>query len=51
MLADIGYQWAEVHVNVQYLGWAAQHLGSEQVEGMLDRAEAALNALGDALQV
>lgn len=50
-LADIGYQWAVVQVNVQYLGWAAQHLSSERVEGMLDRAEVAVNSLGEALGV
>ena len=47
--AAIGAAWAAVHVNVQYLGWAAQHLDSSRVETMLDHAEAALNDLEDAL--
>jgi hypothetical protein len=34
---------------VQYLGWAVQHLRSSEFAGMLDRADAALGHLGDAL--
>ncbi len=48
--AAIGFSWAAVHVNVQYLGWAAQHLGPSRVETMLDQAEAAREELGDALR-
>lgn len=45
-LADRGFRWATVQVNVQYLGWAAEHLDPPRIAGMLDRAETAMNALG-----
>jgi hypothetical protein len=33
--------WARLHVNVQYLGFAADHLGSARVAEMIDAASAA----------
>jgi hypothetical protein len=41
--------WAQVHVHVQYLGFAADHLGTERVVEMIDTAARALDALGPAL--
>lgn len=41
--------WAQVHVHVQYLGFAADHLGTERVVEMVDTAARALDALGPAL--
>jgi len=37
--------WADVHVNVQYLGFAADHLGPERVAEMVELAAAALGRL------
>jgi aminoglycoside phosphotransferase (APT) family kinase protein len=37
MTAAVGSPWASVHVNVQYLGWAAQHLAPSRVETCLIR--------------
>jgi hypothetical protein len=33
--------WARLHVNVQYLGFAADHLGSARVAEMIDAASGA----------
>jgi Ser/Thr protein kinase RdoA (MazF antagonist) len=41
--------WAQVQVHVQYLGFAADHLGTERVVEMVDTAARALDALGPAL--
>lgn len=41
--------WAQVQVHVQYLGFAADHLGAERVVEMVDNAARALDALGPAL--
>jgi Phosphotransferase enzyme family len=37
--------WAEVQANVQYLGFAADHLGAERVAEMVAKAATALSAL------
>jgi aminoglycoside phosphotransferase (APT) family kinase protein len=42
--------WAEVQVHVQYLGFAADHLGAERVTEMAGTAARALAALGPALR-
>lgn len=38
-------QWADVHVNVQYLGFAADHLGAERVAEMVAAGSTALATL------
>ena len=47
--ADVERAWAEVHVHVTYLGFAADHLGAARVTEMAGIAERALGALGPAL--
>lgn len=47
--ADVERAWAEVHVHVTYLGFAADHLGAARVAEMAGIAERALGALGQAL--
>ncbi|TQM14875.1 phosphotransferase [Pseudonocardia kunmingensis] len=42
--------WAQVQVHVQYLGFAADHLGVERVTEMVQTAARALDALGPALR-
>ncbi len=37
--------WADVHVNVQYMGFAADHLGAARVAEMVDLAATALGRL------
>ncbi len=41
--------WADAHVNIQYLGFAADHRGSARVTEMIDTAARALVLLGAAL--
>lgn len=48
-LREVERLWAQVQVHVQYLGFAADHLGTERVVEMVDTAAQALDALGPAL--
>lgn len=48
-LAAVERQWARAHVHVQYLGFAADHLGADRVTKMVDEAAGALTRLGPAL--
>ncbi|GAA1861455.1 hypothetical protein GCM10009836_47060 [Pseudonocardia ailaonensis] len=48
-LAEVEREWARVHAHVQYLGFAADHLGAARVAEMLDTAAEALARLGPAL--
>jgi thiamine kinase-like enzyme len=49
-LADVGYQWATVQVNTQYLGYAAEARTPDHVAIMIDWRRAALDRLGKALR-
>lgn len=42
--------WADAHVNVQYLGFAADHLGAARVAEMVAAASTSLELLGSALE-
>ena len=46
---QLGYRWAEVQIPVQYLAWVVEFRPSAEVGRALDRAEAALVALGSHL--
>jgi Phosphotransferase enzyme family len=48
-LREVERLWAQVQVHVQYLGFAADHLGTERVVEMAGTAARALDALGPAL--
>jgi Ser/Thr protein kinase RdoA (MazF antagonist) len=48
-LREVERLWAQVQVHVQYLGFAADHLGTTRVEEMIETAARALDALGPAL--
>ncbi|WP_219419102.1 aminoglycoside phosphotransferase family protein [Pseudonocardia nigra] len=48
-LREVERLWAQVQVHVQYLGFAADHLGSARVAEMVQTAVTALDALGPAL--
>jgi hypothetical protein len=48
-LAAVEREWARAHVHVQYLGFAADHLGAARVTEMIDTAAQALDRLGPAL--
>jgi aminoglycoside phosphotransferase (APT) family kinase protein len=48
-LAEIERQWALAMGYVQYLGFAADHLGAERVGVMVDHAAQAFDRLGPAL--
>ncbi|QYN34552.1 aminoglycoside phosphotransferase family protein [Pseudonocardia sp. DSM 110487] len=48
-LREVERLWAQVQVHVQYLGFAADHLGAARVVEMVDIAAGALDALGPAL--
>ncbi|GAA3243519.1 hypothetical protein GCM10017691_48490 [Pseudonocardia petroleophila] len=48
-LADVERAWADVHVHVHYLGFAADHLGAARVTEMAGIAARGLGALGPAL--
>ncbi|GAA4674075.1 hypothetical protein GCM10023215_02020 [Pseudonocardia yuanmonensis] len=48
-LAAVEQEWARAHVHVQYLGFAADHLGAARVTEMVDTAADALARLGPAL--
>jgi aminoglycoside phosphotransferase (APT) family kinase protein len=48
-LREVERLWAQVQVHVQYLGFAADHLGTARVVEMVDTAARALAALGPAL--
>lgn len=48
-LREVERLWAQVQVHVQYLGFAADHLGTERVVEMVDTAVRALDSLGHAL--
>ncbi|MHA6617042.1 aminoglycoside phosphotransferase family protein [Pseudonocardia sp. DLS-67] len=48
-LREVERLWAQVQVHVQYLGFAADHLGTGRVVEMVDTAARALDALGPAL--
>lgn len=48
-LATLERAWAEVHVHVTYLGFAADHLGAARVTEMAGAADAGLAALTPAL--
>jgi hypothetical protein len=48
-LQDVERLWAQVQVHVQYLGFAADHLGTGRVVEMVESAARALDALGPAL--
>lgn len=45
LLTGVEREWAWAHVHVQYLGFAADHLGADRVAEMLDEAAAALARL------
>ncbi|MBW0115521.1 phosphotransferase [Pseudonocardia abyssalis] len=47
--ADVERAWADVHVHVHYLGFAADHLGAARVTEMAGIAARGLDALGPAL--
>jgi hypothetical protein len=47
-LREVEAAWADVQVNVQYLGFAADHLGAGRVHEMITTAGKALDALGAA---
>jgi aminoglycoside phosphotransferase (APT) family kinase protein len=49
-LREVERLWAQVQVHVQYLGFAADHLGTARVVEMVETAARALDALGPALQ-
>jgi hypothetical protein len=48
-LREVERLWARVQVHVQYLGFAADHLGTARVVEMVETAARALDALGPAL--
>ncbi len=48
-LREVERHWAQVQVHVQYLGFAADHLGTARVVEMVETATRALDALGPAL--
>jgi hypothetical protein len=48
-LREVERLWAQVQVHVQYLGFAADHLGTARVIEMVETAARALDALGPAL--
>lgn len=50
-LAAVEREWARAHVHVQYLGFAADHLGAARVAEMVDTAAESLSRLGPALTV
>jgi len=49
-LREVERLWAQVQVHVQYLGFAADHLGTARVVEMVETAARALEALGPALE-
>jgi hypothetical protein len=49
-LREVEQLWAQVQVHVQYLGFAADHLGTARVVEMVEIAVRALDALGPALR-
>ncbi|GAA2903541.1 hypothetical protein GCM10010472_72220 [Pseudonocardia halophobica] len=48
-LAAVEREWARAHVHVQYLGFAADHLGAARVVEMIETAAESLSRLGPAL--
>lgn len=48
-LAAVEREWARTHVHVQYLGFAADHLGAARVAEMVETAAGSLSRLGPAL--
>jgi Phosphotransferase enzyme family len=48
-LREVERLWAQVQVHVQYLGFAADHLGTARVVEMVETAAHGLDALGPAL--
>ncbi|TQM43035.1 aminoglycoside phosphotransferase family protein [Pseudonocardia cypriaca] len=48
-LREVERLWAQVQVHVQYLGFAADHLGAARVVEMVETAARALDELGPAL--
>ncbi|MFR9800803.1 phosphotransferase [Pseudonocardia sp. RS010] len=48
-LAAVEREWARAHVHVQYLGFAADHLGAARVAEMIETAAESLSRLGPAL--
>lgn len=48
-LRPVQEAWADVHVHVQYLGFAADHLGTARVAEMVANAQRARGALGAVL--
>jgi hypothetical protein len=48
-LREVERLWAQVQVHVQYLGFAADHLGTARVTEMVETAARALDELGPAL--
>jgi len=48
-LLEVERHWADVHIHVAYLGFAAEHLGSDRVGSMIEAATSALTRLGAAL--
>ncbi|MCE0764053.1 aminoglycoside phosphotransferase family protein [Pseudonocardia kujensis] len=49
-LAAVEREWARAHVHVQYLGFAADHLGADRVAEMTETAAESLGRLGPALR-
>ncbi|HET6259274.1 MAG TPA: hypothetical protein VFE39_11540, partial [Pseudonocardia sp.] len=49
-LREVERWWAQAHVHVQYLGFAADHLGPARVAEMIETAASAMDRLGPALK-
>jgi hypothetical protein len=49
-LHEVERWWAQAHVHVQYLGFAADHLGQTRVAEMIETAANAMDRLGPALK-
>ncbi|GAA4553868.1 phosphotransferase [Pseudonocardia xishanensis] len=49
-LEAVEREWARAHVHIQYLGFAADHLGADRVAEMVGETAAALSRLGPALR-
>ncbi|MCE3554923.1 aminoglycoside phosphotransferase family protein [Pseudonocardia sp. RS11V-5] len=49
-LAAVEREWARAHVHVQYLGFAADHLGADRVTEMIETAAESLARLDPALR-
>jgi hypothetical protein len=50
-LVELGYHWAEVQINTQYLHYVAEHRPEQELRVMLETRERALRELGRSLDV